>query len=308
MSNPNEAQPAPIHAIVTGGVSYMEQAMESSYVQELQDLLIIESPSDHPLGLNQMAERLAQLMHRVGMSTTIVEHPRGNAVLGEISGDNPNSPVVLLLGHHDTVHPVGVASSRLSIDGDKLIGPGSADMKAGLLHGIYALEILAKQGYKDFNKILFLSVPDEEISERFHLELIKKIALQKPLVLTLEPGRSIGNVVKQRKGCARYKLTGIGRASHAGASPEEGLNAVLEVAYQVVQLCGINKWREGVTINAGPIQGGSLPNIVSDFCEIILEMRFLRTEDRIATEEKWNELMLQQLVQGVQLNGSVRRQ
>ncbi len=280
-SREGEVQPSPIYAIVTNGVSRMERAMER-YIHELENLLLIESPSDYPPGLNDMAERLAELLQRTGMSTTIVEHLRGNAILAEISGVNPDAPVILLIGHHDTVHPVGVASSRLHIDEDKLIGPGSVDMKAGLLCGIYALEFLVAAGYKDFHKILFLSVPDEEISDRYHVELIRKIARQmKPLVLGLEGARSVGNVVTQRKGCARYKLTAIGRAAHAGSNPETGLNAVQELAHQVVQLCSINKWREGLTINAGPIKGGSLPNIVSDFAEIILEMRFLRIEDRL---------------------------
>jgi glutamate carboxypeptidase len=300
-SGENEAQPASIHALVTGAVSYMEQAMER-YVQELQDLILIESPSDYPLGLNQMAERLAELLQRAGLSTTIVEHPRGNAVLGEISGANPDAPLILLLGHHDTVYPVGLASSRLRIEGNKLFGPGTVDMKGGLLHAIYALEILAKQEYKGFKKILFLSVPDEEILVRSHLELIRKVALQKPMVLTLEGSRSVGNVVTQRRGSVHYKLTGVGVPAHAGSNSEKGRNAVLEVAHQVVQLCSLDKWREGITINAGPIHGGSTANTVSDFCEIVFEMRFLRTEDRIATEERCHELMQQQLVPGVQLS------
>lgn len=301
-SGEDEAQPTLIHTIVTKGVSYMEQAM-GRYIQELENLILIESPSDYPPGLNDMAEHLAALLRRAGMSTTIVEHPCGNALFAELNGVNPDAPVILLMGHHDTVHPVGVAPSRLHIDGDKFIGPGTVDMKAGLLCGIYALKWLVAAGYTNFNKIVFLSVPDEEISERYHVELIREITHQvKPLVLGLEGARSIGNVVVQRKGCARYKLTATGRAAHAGSTPETGLNAVLELAHQVVQLCSINQWCEGLTINAGPIKGGSLPNVVSDLAEIILEIRFLRTEDRLATEQRWAELIQRQLVPGVQLS------
>jgi glutamate carboxypeptidase len=296
-----EALLAPIRTLVTNAVSYMEQAMER-YIQELQDLILIESPSDYPLGLNQMAERLVELLQQAGLSTTLVEHPCGNAVLGEICGENPAAPIILLLGHHDTVYPVGVASSRLRIEGDKLFGPGTVDMKGGLLHAIYAFSILAKQGYKQFNKILFLSVPDEETTARSHFGLIRKVALQKPMVLTLEGAKSIGNVVTQRRGVACYKLAGVGVPAHAGSNPEAGRNAVLEVAHQVVQLCSLNTWREGISINAGPINGGSFSNIVSDFCQIILEMRFLHTEDRIATEERWHKLLQQQVVPGVQLS------
>ena len=297
----DEEQPF-LSTLVTNAVSFMERAMES-YIHDLGDLILIESPSDSPPGLNHMAKRLAELAQQASMSTTIVEHPRGNALLAEMRGTHPEAPVILLLGHHDTVHPVGVAASRLHIDGDRFFGPGSVDMKAGLLCGLSALKFLATVGYTNFNTIIFLSVPDEEISNRYQVELVRTIARQmKPLVLGLEGARSVGNVVTQRKGCARYRLTARGRAAHAGSSPETGLNAVLEVAHQVVQLCGMNGWREGLTINAGPIKGGSLPNIVSDFAEIILEVRFLHTEDRLATEKRWSELIQQQLVPGVRLS------
>jgi glutamate carboxypeptidase len=174
-------------------------------------------------------------------------------------------------------------------------------MKAGLLQGIYALEALSQQQYRDFHTIRFLSVPDEEISSRYHVGLIKQIARECPCVLGLEGGRSIGNVVTRRKGCMHYRLTARGVAAHAGSCPERGRNAVLELAHQIVQAQSLTGWRAGMTINAGPITGGSRANIVSDFAEIIFDLRFLRTEDRLAAEERWREFLQHQLVLGVTL-------
>src|SRR5262249_11266001 len=115
VSDPNEkpnlptgednTQTSPIHPLLTGADSYMKQAMER-YTRELKDWLFIESPSDYQMGLTQMAGRRAGLLQRAGLSTTIVEPPHGNAVLGEICGENPAAPMILLLGHHDTVYPV----------------------------------------------------------------------------------------------------------------------------------------------------------------------------------------------------------
>lgn len=174
-------------------------------------------------------------------------------------------------------------------------------MKAGLLQGIYALEVLNQQNYRDFSKIIFLSVPDEEISSRYHVGLITQIAQEHPYVLGLEGAGSIGTVVTRRKGCAHYRLTAEGRASHAGSSPENGRNAVLELAHQIVQAQSFMGWREGFTINAGPIRGGSKVNIVSDFAEIFFDTRFLRLEDSLAAEARWNELLKNQLVPDVKL-------
>ncbi len=289
-----------VHTMVTEGLAHMEQVMPR-FLQDLQTLSLTESPSDNPPGLNNMAELLSTLLQQVGMQTTIVARPRGNAVMGTIVGQNPTAPICLLLGHHDTVHPLGTAAAHTRLAAERFYAPGTVDMKAGLLQGIYALEILKLQHYKNFQKIIFLSVSDEEISTRYHVDLIKQIAQEKPFVLGLEGASSIGTVVTRRKGCAHYKLTAEGVAAHAGSSPERGRNAVLELAHQIVQAQSFMGWREGLTINAGPIRGGSRPNIVSDFAEIFFDLRFLRPEDRQATEARWQELLQNRLVPDIKL-------
>lgn len=291
---------AHIHTLVTDGVKYMEQVMPR-FLKDLQMLCLTDSPSDDAPGLNRMAEHLSTLLQQVGMQTEIVEHPRGNAVVGTIEGSNHAAPACLLIGHHDTVHPVGVAEVRTRLDGEKFYAPGTVDMKAGLLQGIYALEILQRQNFHDFRKIIFLSVPDEEISTRYTVDLIKQIAQEQPLVLGLEGAKSVGTVVTRRKGCAHYKLIAEGLAAHAGSNPERGRNAVLELAHQIVQAQSFMGWREGFTINPGPIQGGSKANIVSDYAEILFDVRFLRLEDRHAAETRWQELLQNQMVPGVKL-------
>ncbi len=290
-----------VRALVNSGITYMEQAMPR-FIQDIQMLCLIESPSDNPQALNAMANQLATLLKKVGMQTAIVEHVNGNAVVGTLTGDNSTAPVCLLLGHHDTVHPVGVAQARTRLDGDRFYSPGTVDMKAGLLQGIYALEVLQRQNYRDFSTILFVSVPDEEISTRYSVGLIWQIAKEyAPLVIGLEGAGSIGNVVTRRKGCVQYRLTAHGLAAHAGSSPESGRNAVLELAHQIVQAQQLTGWREGMTINAGPITGGSRANIVSDFAEIIFDMRFLRLQDRFNAETHWHELLKNKLVPDVKL-------
>jgi len=296
---PDETTPF-VHSTVTEGIAHMKLVMPR-FLQDLQTLCLTESPSDDPAGLNKMAELLSALLQQVGMQTTIVARQRGNAVVGTIAGQNPTAPVCLLLGHHDTVHPLGTAPAHTRLDAERFYAPGTVDMKAGLLQGIYALEILKLQHYKNFQKIIFLSVSDEEISTRYHTDLIKQIAQEQPFVLGLEGASAVGTVVTRRKGCAHYKLTARGVAAHAGSSPERGRNAVLELAHQIVQAQSFMGWREGLTINAGPITGGSRPNIVSDFAEIFFDLRFLHPEDRQATEARWQELLQNKLVPDVKL-------
>jgi glutamate carboxypeptidase len=291
-----------LYPLVVEGLGYVESIM-SRFIAELSELCAIDSPSGYKPGLDAVANALALLLQRQGLQTKIVEHAEGgNAVLGTLPGDNPDAPPVLLLCHHDTVHPVGEAEVRVRVEGTKFSGLGSVDMKAGILLALFAVEILVQRGYKDFSKILFLSVPDEETTIRYHLDLMHQLCEEHPLVLVLEGGRSVGNVVTRRKGGARYILRAEGLAAHAGSAPESGKNAVLELAHQIVQFCSLHRWRDGVTINAGPVRGGTVPNVVSDFAEIIFDIRYFHLDDCDLTEARWREMMQYQLVPGVQLS------
>jgi glutamate carboxypeptidase len=302
--------------LVTEGLHFVERSMDR-FRTELRELCLLESPSGYKPGLDAVANYLATLLQRVGAHTTLVEHPEGgNALVATFQGDNPAAPPVLLLCHHDTVHPVGVAEQRTRVEGTKFYGPGTIDMKGCILLAIYALEALMQKdrgykdfqdsrNFKDFNKITLLSVPDEEATIRYHVDLMAQLCEERPLVLVMEGAHSIGNVVTDRKGGARYVLTAEGVAAHAGSAPEAGKNAVLELAHQIVQFCSLHRWREGVTINAGPVRGGSVPNIVSDFAEVIFDIRYPLLEDRMQMEARWREMMQRQLVPGVQLTLSL---
>lgn len=293
--------PEIVRSTVKETVNFM-QVRRESFVNELEELLAIASASTNPAGLNAMAEILSDKVRRVGMAPTIFKHPSGNALLGEIIGDNPEARSIVLLGHHDTVYTEGVSAPPILLKEDIFYGPGSVDMKACLLQAIYALEgLLCHKKYRDFKKILFLSVPDEEVPHRNHMQLLEQVCQEKPFVLVLEGANSPGNVVIRRRGCAHFKLTAHGVSAHAGSSPEKGRSAVLEIAHQIVQFCKLDKSIKGISINAAPITGGVLPNVVADFAEASFDLRFLRKEDRNAIVDQWQECMKQQLVEGVTL-------
>ncbi|MBV9230510.1 MAG: M20/M25/M40 family metallo-hydrolase [Chloroflexi bacterium] len=279
-----------------------------SFVSELREWLETASASNNPIGLNAMAVLLSDKLRQIGMIPTIFEHPSGNAVFGEIHGENPEARTVLLLGHHDTVYAQGVSAPPVRLEGDRFYGPGSIDMKACLLQAVYALEGLVEETkYRDFNKILFLSLPDEEVPTRNHLQLLERLCQEHPFVLVLEGATSPGNIVLRRKGCAQFKLTARGVSAHAGSNPGKGRSAVLEIAHQTVQFCTLNQSIEGLSINAAPIAGGVLPNVVADFAEVSFDVRFLHEQDHHAVVAQWEALMKQPLVEGVTLTLTAER-
>src|SRR5438270_309552 len=114
-------------------------------------------------------------------------------------------------------------------------------------------------------------------------------------------GTGQGDIVSVRKGNTAYMLTARGRSAHAGVEPEKGRNAIVELAHQVLQFQALNGWREGITISAGVVSGGTAPNVVPEFAQVEFDLRFLSHEDRIATEQRFRELMAQKYIPDVEL-------
>ncbi len=248
-----------------------------------------------------MATWLAARLKKLGMDVTIIEREKwGNDLFAVIKGDGHGN--VLLIGHIDTVYPVGTAAARpLCVEGDTIYGPGVCDMKGCILSAIYAIEALLAIDQRPFGELRFLCVSDEEIGERHCEDIIQQACQNCQRALVLEAARANGDIVSARKGSAWYILTARGRSAHAGVEPEKGRNAVVELAHQILQFQSLNGWREGITVNAGVITGGTLPNVVPDQAQAQFDLRFLHAEDKLATEARWQELMQQQRVLGVEL-------
>jgi glutamate carboxypeptidase len=187
------------------------------------------------------------------------------------------------------------------VEEDKIYGPGVIDMKGCILLALYALEGLKTINYQDFAEIRFLCVSDEEISDRHSKNIIKQICNGCHAALVLEAARENGDLVSARKGGVWYRLNAYGHSAHAGVEPEKGSNAIVELAHQVLQLYTLNGWREGLTINVGHIQGGTATNVVPEHAEVLIDVRFVHTDDRIAFEQRWQELLLDKCVPGVKL-------
>ena len=289
-----------LQTLLTGVEKYTRERL-SEYIEELRELCSIDSYSYHKSGLDEIALFLAARMRGLGMHATIIERESwGNDLLSTLHGKGGGN--VLLIGHMDTVYPVGIAKARpVEIEGDIIYGPGVSDMKGCILSGIYAIEALLAMNYHAFGEIRFLCVSDEEINTRHSQDVMQVACEDASGALVLEAARSNGDIVSARKGHTWYKLTANGRSAHAGVEPEKGRNAVIEMAHQILQFQNLNGWREGITINAGVISGGTLPNVVPDFAQAQFDLRYLHDEDRIAIEQRFHELLKQKRIDSVEL-------
>jgi glutamate carboxypeptidase len=186
-----------VQSLVKSVDLYMQQHLPR-YIEELRTLCAIDSYSFYKPGLDEVATYLATRMHNLGMDVTIAQRESwGNDLLGVISGEGHGN--VLLLGHTDTVYPVGTAVTRpLRLADDAIYGPGVCDMKGCILAALYAVEALLAMNYRDFGQIRFLCVSDEEITNRHCLDIIQQASQDCHAALVLEAARGNGDIVSAR--------------------------------------------------------------------------------------------------------------
>jgi glutamate carboxypeptidase len=244
-----------------------------------------ESPSTSPDAVASLVTLIASDF--AALSPRIRQHKlsgpparNGPALYGpalQINFSGPRrSPRLLLLGHADTVYPLGsLRTMPWRERAGHLSGPGAFDMKAGIVQALFAIRALLARGPLPCSVTLLL-VPDEEIGSPASRSLTERLALSHSTVLVLEPAAGAAGACKtSRKGIARYTLRIHGRAAHAGLDFERGASAIVEAAHQVTALAALSRPARGLTLNPGLISGGTRANVVADLAEIVLDVRFL---------------------------------
>ncbi len=258
--------------------------MNSDAMQELTDSLRqqiirwveLESPSHEPTALQQMAALIetevqsgALQLEKIdlGTKTGPILHIHNRA-----SGDK--RPGILVLGHYDTVHPIGTLTQNpCRQEGDKLYGPGIYDMKAGVVLALSALKELADPSSTRLPVDLVL-VPDEETGSHESRSHIEQFAKQSVYTLVCEPARAEeGRCVTARKGTGHIVITAHGRPAHAGIQHEKGRNAIEEIAHQVLALEKLTDYERGITVSVGTIKGGTTSNVVPAWCQLVADFR-----------------------------------
>jgi len=207
-------------------------------------------------------------------------------------GNTRSSGQLLVLGHYDTVYSTGtLARMPFRVKGGKAFGPGTFDMKAGIVQALFALQALQQTKTPLRKRLVFLWTSDEEIGSEAARKFFEAEARRSDAVFVLEPSFGPRGLLKTaRKGVGEAELIVYGRASHAGLAPQEGINAIHELARQLTR---IEKWsdlRRGVTVNAGIIEGGTRTNVIPERARAVLDLRALRVSDMRSLEDRLHEL------------------
>lgn len=237
-----------------------------------QDLVNQDSPASYREGVDLVAKRGFKELEEAGASTRWDEE--GKALIAEIPGDS-RAPV-LLLGHMDTVFPVGEAARRpFTVEGSRVTGPGALDMKGGVAVMLSALKALHSAGFSG-RPLKVILVSDEEIAHNGSKAtvMLQREARGCAACFNCETGYEDNSLVIGRKGGVVFKAAVHGIAAHAGNNPRQGRSAIWEMAKKIDDIQNMTDWDKGITFNVGTIKGGTVSNAIPDYCEVEGDIRF----------------------------------
>ena len=249
---------------------------QHAFTSLTRDLVEAESPSAHPETHDNVRRILRLALADVGFDSReagLRGTPRH--VYARPAQRRRRSPSQLVVGHFDTVWPIGTLAERpFRIDGNVIHGPGSFDMKAGLAQLVIALRAI-----RDLDldvpviPVIFVNA-DEEIGSRTSTRYISRLAQHAERAFVLEPALGErGDIKTARKGIGRFTVTVYGKAAHAGLDPETGASAILELSHVIQKMFALNDVERGITVNVGTVDGGVQPNVIAPHSKAVVDVR-----------------------------------
>ena len=295
------AQAAPV-----ADVHALAQKEQQPLLDTLRDLVHIESGSKDIEGLNQIAERIAGQLKQLGGTVDVLQtsdiyrlddtpEKVGPAVQAVFKGTG--SKKIMLIAHMDTVYLKGMLKGQpFRIDGDRAYGLGISDDKQGIALIIHTVALLQKLNFKDYGTLTVLINGDEEISSPGWRSTITRVAAEQDVVLSFEGGGTDGTLRLATSGIGAAYLTVQGKASHAGAKPEDGVNALYELSHQLLQMKDLSKSDEGLKLNWTVSKAGTNRNVIPAEATAQADARALRVADFDGLEKSLQEKVKSKLL------------
>lgn len=262
--------------------------------QLLKLLVETESPSHDKAAVDRVGDIVVEEARKLGADVEIIPNiETGDHVLARWNHPHPQplSPgergAMLILCHMDTVFPLGtILKTPFREDGEKIFGPGTLDMKAGIVIALESIELAQKMGLR--RPVTLLCTSDEEIGSRTSRGLIESLAKESALVLVMEGALLDGSLKTWRKGTGGFWVKVRGRAAHAGGDHQAGRNAIEEMAHQVIAIQKLTDYLKQTTVNVGVIHGGTVSNVVPEEANIEVDVRVMQPGEweRLESEMK----------------------
>ena len=277
----------------------------------LRRFVIAESPSLEKAAADRCCGLIAEEWRKRGARVERVTQKHRGDHLRITYSQNKSRPAgqLLVLGHYDTVYSTGTLRKMpFRLSSGRAYGPGAFDMKAGIVQALFALQALQQNNVIRRKRIVFLWTSDEEIGSESSRKLLESEARRSDAVFVLEPSFGPRGLLKTaRKGVGEAELIVHGRASHAGLAPEEGINAIHELAQQLARIQKWNDLHRGVTINAGTVEGGTRTNVIPECARAVLDLRALHISDVRRLERRLHSLRPVHRGARIQVTGGFNR-
>jgi glutamate carboxypeptidase len=244
--------------------------------QLLQKMVEAESPSSHPAAHRLMIAILSDALNSVGFKVvTAGSQGSHRHIYACRKRRNKGRRAQLVLGHWDTVWPLGTVASRPFTVADNIVlGPGVFDMKGGLAQMIVALRTLQELDLPlPLEPVVFIN-SDEEIGSRTSTRHVRALARRVARAFVLEPAMGEEGAIKtERKGIGRFTITVHGKSAHAGLDPASGASAILELSHVIQSLFALNDAATGISVNVGTVDGGLQPNVIAAHSQAVVDVR-----------------------------------
>jgi len=282
---------------------------QGDMVALLTRLVEMESPTDDKPSLDRLGAFLADQLRALGAEVeTLSQSQAGDHVRARWNGGD-GAGGVLLLCHMDTVWDLGTLAERPVRVGDgKLYGPGAFDMKGGIVNALWAMRALRELGLPPGRAVMLLITSDEETGSLTSRPVIEAEALKHDVVFVLEPAQPPHASLKTwRKGVGIYRLSVTGRAAHAGADHEKGINAIEELAHQILAIQGFTDYKAGTTLSVGVVGGGRRSNVVPAQAWARVDMRVMNAHEADGVEAKMRGLKPHLSGTTVKVSGGINR-
>ncbi len=294
------------HAAPVAEVHALAQKEQQPLLDTLRDLVHIESGSKDIEGLNQIANRIAAPLKQLGGTVDVLQtsdvyrlddtpEKVGPAVQAVFKGTG--SKKIMLIAHMDTVYLKGMLKGQpFRIEGDKAYGLGISDDKQGVALIIHTVALLQKLNFKDYGTLTVLINGDEEISSPGWRSTITRVAADQDVVFSFEGGGTDGTLRLATSGIGAAYITVQGKASHAGAKPEDGVNALYELSHQLLQMTDLSKSDEGLKLNWTVSKAGTNRNVIPAEATAQADARALKVADFDGLEKSLQEKIKTKLI------------
>jgi glutamate carboxypeptidase len=281
------------------------RAISDESINLLKTFVEIESFSYDKAGIDRLSEKLTEVF---GTFPVEIERYKESEYGDHISFQLGNGDKqLLLISHLDTVYPKGTIDRMpFKVQEEKVLGPGVIDIKASYVMVYHLFSLLREVDLHNY-KIKWLLTSDEEIGSPSGRVVVREEAAKSEVVLVLEPATDLGELKTARKGGGKFTIDVSGVSAHAGLNPQDGANAIEELAHQITKIASFADHSKGTTVNTGEIKGGNLFNVVPDFASAEIDVRVAEENEVIRIEKAFSNLSPLNKKTNLNVSGSIYR-